>query len=531
MDQDKQQFADSGSPIWVMLGLLLLGVVVASLISPESLEFMFLTWQREEYSHSYLIPIIALGLIWRILPQVGDQEIVPNWLGFGLVVLLAGLLLLGELSALYTIVNYAYVGILVALAVATFGVRAVIIMAAPLVYLFFMVPLPNFLYFNLSQSLQLISSDIGVWVIRLFGISVFLEGNVIDLGVYKLQVVEACSGLRYLFPLTSFGFLVAYLFQAPLWQRAIVFLSTLPITVLMNSFRIGVIGVLVENWGIGMADGFLHYFEGWIIFIACLAVLFAEIWLLNRIFGNTKSIWDRIDLDLPAASDISLKFQPGFKAMLPLIAAVLALLVTWGVNQSLSQRAEVMPARTKFTQFPLLHRGWIGREGNIEAKILGTLKLTDHLIADYRNPDFALPVNLYIAYYDSQRKGASVHSPKSCLPGGGWEMQSLTQTPLDSVVKASLDGKGLSANRAVIQKGPNRQLVYYWFEQRGRRLTNEYLVKWYLFVDSLLQQRSDGALVRLVVPVPDGVAMEQADAQLQQFMREFYPILNRYIPD
>ena len=335
MDQDKQQFADSGSPIWVMLGLLLLGVVVASLISPESLEFMFLTWQREEYSHSYLIPIIALGLIWRILPQVGDQEIVPNWLGFGLVVLLAGLLLLGELSALYTIVNYAYVGILVALAVATFGVRAVIIMAAPLVYLFFMVPLPNFLYFNLSQSLQLISSDIGVWVIRLFGISVFLEGNVIDLGVYKLQVVEACSGLRYLFPLTSFGFLVAYLFQAPLWQRAIVFLSTLPITVLMNSFRIGVIGVLVENWGIGMADGFLHYFEGWIIFIACLAVLFAEIWLLNRIFGNTKSIWDRIDLDLPAASDISLKFQPGFKAMLPLIAAVLALLVTWGVNLSL----------------------------------------------------------------------------------------------------------------------------------------------------------------------------------------------------
>ena len=79
-------------------------------------------------------------------------------------------------------------------------------MVGALAYLIFMVPLPNFLYFNLSQSLQLLSSEIGVWVIRLFGISVFLEGSVIDLGTYKLQVVEACSGLRYLFPLASFAF-------------------------------------------------------------------------------------------------------------------------------------------------------------------------------------------------------------------------------------------------------------------------------------------------------------------------------------
>lgn len=75
-----------------------------------------------------------------------------------------------------------------------------------------MIPLPNFLYNNLSSQLQLISSQLGVFVIRLFDISVFLQGNVIDLGVFKLQVVEACSGLRYLFPLTSFGFLCAYFF-------------------------------------------------------------------------------------------------------------------------------------------------------------------------------------------------------------------------------------------------------------------------------------------------------------------------------
>ena len=103
-----------------------------------------------------------------------------------------------------------------------------------LVFLLFMVPLPRFIQFNLSNELQLISSQLGAGIVRLFGIPVSLEGNVIDLGSYKLQVVEACSGLRYLFPLMSFGLLCAVLFKAPVWQRALVFLSSLPITIVMN---------------------------------------------------------------------------------------------------------------------------------------------------------------------------------------------------------------------------------------------------------------------------------------------------------
>ena len=114
------------------------------------------------------------------------------------------------------------------------------------ILLFFMVPLPHFLYNSLSAELQLVSSRLGVGFIRLFSIPVFLEGNVIDLGNYKLQVVEACSGLRYLFPLTALGFIAAVIFKVALWKKVVLFLSTIPITVLMNSFRIGVIGVLVE---------------------------------------------------------------------------------------------------------------------------------------------------------------------------------------------------------------------------------------------------------------------------------------------
>ena len=90
----------------------------------------------------------------------------------------------------------------------------------PLAILLFMIPLPKFLLQNFSAQLQLISSQIGVWFIRLFGISVFVEGNVIDLGGYKLQVAEACDGLRYLFPLMTLGFIMAYLFKVEMWKRA-----------------------------------------------------------------------------------------------------------------------------------------------------------------------------------------------------------------------------------------------------------------------------------------------------------------------
>ena len=115
---------------------------------------------------------------------------------------------------------------------------------------------------------------------------VYLEGNVIDLGVYKLQVAEACSGLRYLFPIMSFTYVFAVLYRGPVWHKLVLLLSAVPLAVLMNSFRIGVIGILVDRHGIAEAEGFLHVFEGWVIFLACIAILFgmakAMQWLSRR---------------------------------------------------------------------------------------------------------------------------------------------------------------------------------------------------------------------------------------------------------
>jgi EpsI family protein len=136
-------------------------------------------------------------------------------------------------------------------------------------------------------------------------------------------------------------------------------------------------------------------------------------------------------------------------------------------------------------------------------------------------------VELYIAYYESQRKGASVHSPRACLPGGGWTIESFDEYPVTNV---GPELATVNVNRAVISLGTSRQLVYYWFQQRGRNITNEYLVKWFIFWDSLTKNRTDGALVRLVTAVPESMDMGEADERMQEFIRDIDPTLAYFIP-
>ena len=228
---------------------------------------------------------------------------------------------------------------------------------------------------ELSFRLQLISSELGAFFIRLFGIPVYLTGNVIDLGNYKLQVVEACSGLRYLYPLLSLGFLAAYLFQAPLWQRALVFLSAIPITIVMNSFRIGMVGLLVDRWGTAQAEGVLHFFEGWVIFIACAAILAVEIWLLAR-FGSGKSFFEVFRLPTVnckfAASALSL----GRPRLLPVVACLVLLVCSRSRVLLSLGRQEIVPERLRFVSFPVTLGRMAGASDPCSSRRLSTRSIS-----------------------------------------------------------------------------------------------------------------------------------------------------------
>ncbi len=480
---------------------------------------------KEEYGYAYLIPLISLYFIWQRRYLVLEEKFKFSVVGLALSLLGVFVLLMGILSATFSIIQYGFLITLISSIWMLIGWRAFKIIIGPLVLLFLIVPLPAFLFNSLSAALQLVSSEIGVWVIRLFGISVYLEGNVIDLGVFQLQVVEACSGLRYLFPLFSLSMIIAFIFKAELWKRVIIVISSLPITVFMNSFRIGMIGVLVEYGGIEQAEGFLHDFEGWIIFMACTALLVFEMWVLLKVGSVKSSLAEAFSIEEVVVPDEPYINNVGTIGKLHVAAAACIAIMVLSIGL-LEKRSEVIPDRELFSSFPMVFNDWQGKTGVIESNVLDALKLDDYLMADYTNKSIGV-VNFYAAYYASQRAGEAAHSPKSCIPGGGWQIKSFKTVQ----VPASEVSSKLLVNRLLIKKGDYGQLVYYWFDQRGRNITNEYMVKWYLFWDSLTLGRTDGALVRLTTILQPGDDVAEADKRLTELAQLIQSTLSNYVPE
>ena len=512
------------SPRIAVVGLSLLALMLWLFM--DGLATMWQAWDSPEYSHALLIPPVALFLIWQKKDRLEQLAFSGSWWGPVIVLLGVTLLLLGQFGTIYTLVQYAYVITLIGMVLALTGMAAFRSLFVPLFILFFMIPLPEFLFANLSTKLQLVSSQLGVDFMRVFGVSVFLEGNVIDLGGYKLQVAEACSGLRYLFPLMTLGFLMAYFYKGAMWKRSLLFLSSIPLTVLMNSFRVGIIGVTVDRWGIGMAEGFLHEFQGWVLFMVCAALMLAEIALLNRI-GTESGGWRQlfgVELPVPTPKDAVVRTRSMPASFIAAGGVLVSLLFA---TMIVTRPTETHPARATFAQFPTHLGSWHGHNQALEQVYLDQLKLDDYELADYVTGS-APPVNFYVSYYNSQRKGEAVHSPRACLPGGGWQMRDFAQRPVPGI---TVGGRPLRVNRALIELGNQRELVYYWFQQRGRIITNEFVVKWYLFWDAVTRHRTDGAMVRLITPLPVGANDIEADRRLVDFAAQIAPHISQFIPD
>jgi exosortase D (VPLPA-CTERM-specific) len=498
-----------------------LTLAVIAVFGPALLEAAKRWSDQEEYSHGFLVPIVSAWLLWTRRAALAANVARPSWIGLVAVMLATLLHVVGKLSALFIFSQVGMILALLGIVLCIGGIPLLRVAFIPLAFLAFAIPLPYFLDSVLSWRLQILSSELGVVFIRALQIPVFLDGNVIDLGHYKLQVVEACSGLRYLYPLLSLAFLVAWLFRAPLWHRAAVFLSAIPITITMNSARLALIAVLVDRWGISQAEGLLHLFEGWVIFLACAGLLIAEAYLLARL-GSRRPLRPVFGLT-PAETHAT---QEDAAAKLPYMLACLLLLCIAGLSgTAVSDRHEIIPERASFVTFPATLGAWQGHASSLEPQVEQFLGPTDYIISDYSRPD-GRGVNLYVAYYASQRDGLSPHSPQMCIPGNGWQ---ITQIERTSYRDPDSDTT-LWLNRAVIERDSDRQVVYYWFDERGRRVTNEYMLKWYLLKDAIHLNRTDGALVRLTTALYPGEDEKEADLRLQAFTRDLLPNLAQFLP-
>lgn len=544
---------------------LLYGLLITGLYH-SALSQMIGRWHKPAYNYCYIMPLVVLYLIWQKRANLATLPAVSSWKG--IISFIIGLVFFwfGELGGEYFTLYFSFWLVVVGLCWMQLGWQKMKLIAFALFMTLTMFPLPDFFYNKISIKLQLISSQWSATFMQFYGMSVYREGNIIDLGFTQLQVADACSGLHSLISLVVLGILLAYLFKTAFWKRAVLLVSTVPISIITNSLRISLTGILYEVWGARVAEGFFHGFSGWFIFMLSLGVLLVEMWILKKIppresvsslekrwkEGSSSAHGQKISFretsegklvqSLPSASSpptTARHERAGEAVLVPntqksslsffrppqFITAIFLLSLTLVLSQSIEFR-EKTPIKKPLDQFPLKIGEWTGRTQSMDQRFIDKLNLSDYVIIEYQN-SLGRKVNFYVAYYGSQRKGESIHSPATCLLGSGWNFK---QAGKVTIALSSGDGDSMGVSRALMQKGGDRQLVYYWFHQRGRILTNAYQLKIFAFWDSITKHRTDGALVRLITPVYESEEVEEAEARLQAFTVDIVPMLDEYIP-
>ncbi len=186
---------------------------------------------------------------------------------------------------------------------------------------------------------------------------------------------------------------------------------------------------------------------------------------------------------------------------------------------------EIIPQRPPLSSFPRTLDSWNGSDVQITQDVRDVLGPGDFLLRDYRNASSKRDVYLFIAYFASQRAGDTIHSPKNCLPGAGWAPIQTGRVTIDVAGHAPFE-----ANRYLIAKSDERQLVLYWYWAHNRAVASEYAAKFYLVTDSIRMHRTDGSLVRLSMPLAPGESVENAQQNLVEWAGKVVPLLDTYIP-
>jgi EpsI family protein len=198
-----------------------------------------------------------------------------------------------------------------------------------------------------------------------------------------------------------------------------------------------------------------------------------------------------------------------------------AIIVAAGIYASGASAPERLPSRETLETTPVRLQGWQGLDVALDDDVLAQLGVDDYINRRYIAAD-APPVALYVGYYASQRQGDTIHSPQNCLPGAGWRPVSAERTTVD------FGGRTVPVNRFIIQKGLDRQAVFYWYQGRSRVVANEFANKAWLMLDAARLRRTDGGLVRAITPVSS--TPDAAFATLTTFSTALFPYLSSRLP-
>lgn len=253
-----------------LLLVLPLLVVMYFRIIPDMVQ----VWSHDEnYSHGFLVPVIAGYFLWQRWPDLKNREVKPD--GIGLAIIVAGVLQLlgGWFGIEYFTMRSSLIVLLAGMTLLWFGREVFKTLALPLGYLIFMVPIPYIIYDMAAFPLKLLVTRVSVAFLKIVGVVVMREGNIIMFPTTTLEVADACSGIRSLVSLLALAVAYAFAMQTSNRRRWLVVCSAVPIAIATNALRVIVTGILAQWWGARAAEGFFHEFAGMTVFVLAMAML------------------------------------------------------------------------------------------------------------------------------------------------------------------------------------------------------------------------------------------------------------------
>lgn len=478
---------------------------------------------NEDYSYGFLIPFISVYLFWEKRTQIKEIVLRSYWLAFPGLIFFVLLSLYGVLGSSGNVAMPAIPFLIILFAAFCFGKELTKKAILPLGFLFFMIPLPPVLDRTFGVFLKSVSSQLGAFFIRAVGISVHLSGNILDLGVSKLQVVDACSGLRFVFPLMALGLIYGYFFERILWKKIFFFFVTIPIAIFTNGLRIGITGVLTNIYGTEVAEGFFHGFSGWAIFMVAFVFLFLLGRLMRLFFpkknadpkGKVVTTHEGTDV-LPTVKNRKLS---GF------IVSVVLLLIVAG----LTWNTKAMPPvhiEGGIESFPLKFSGWEGKQIPVDDEITIESGAEEAFSAVYRDSNNN-SVSLYMGYRSTAflENENFFHSPTVCLPASGWKTRNKTTHIIPDVPFY----KELKVTQMLVDMMGQRQLVYFWFQTKDKASHDKNINRFHLAMHAVSKDNTHDLFIRPITAINSDESIEDAEERMEGFVRDMMRTLLEFL--
>jgi len=496
---------------WAETVLLLLPVLAAIVaLFHETAWSMVSIWIRSEtYAHGFLIVPISLGLVWKKRATLANTVPQPAHLPLALMLIAGFGWFLGYLVDALVVKQLAFVGLLVLSIWATVGTPAARVLAFPIAFLFFAVPVGE----ALIHPLMTFTADFTVNLLRLTGIPVYREGTFFSIPSGDWSVAEACSGLRYLIASVTLGVLYAYLTYTRLWKRLLFVLISVAVPIIANGFRAYIIVMIAHLSGNKLAHGIDHFIYGWLFFGIVITIMFM-IGALWRDPPQAAELTRTINTSAPRHAGAV------WVAFVTVLLAALWPALAWNLargpsdNSPVSLEAPVPVDRWTVSSLS----AWDWRPHVVKP---------DGQIYRFYTDEAHDGVGLYLGAYRTQRQGAELLSSANQMVGGRhpiWEETELTKRTI------RLGGRERIVNESHLKsQAGQRLLAWYWYRVGDRYTADPDVGKLYELIERLFSHRRDGALIAVAAQYDE--KEERAVVLMQTFIDQMLPGIEKSLSE